>query len=117
MSSVDYEKALGSNARPFRVQLKDYLNAPVDVGLNAVIRFRFKRRPGDAPRLDVLGTFTDTALGLAEYDWLAAGGDFNAPGDIGLWRADALVTYSSGRVDVFPSGGYWLVSIRKGEGA
>lgn len=112
--AADYEKVLGSNGRPFKVQLVDAASQPVNLGGGPAVRFRFKRRPLDVPRLDVAGTVVDAPTGIVQYDWLGA--DFDQPGDVGIWYADAYVDYGGGKHDVFPSGRPWMVSVRSGEG-
>jgi hypothetical protein len=113
---ADYEKVLGSNARPFLVDLIDDQGAPIDLGVGSSVRFRFKRYPSATPRLDVPGEVVDAVAGRVQYDWGATSGDFDSVDDIGLWRVDALVTFQDGTQDAFPAGGFWTVSVRRGEG-
>ena len=61
----------------------------------------------DPPVVDAQATITDAAAGTVEYAWQS--GDTDEPG---AFRAEWVVTTSSGDEATFPDGGYKTVTIR-----
>lgn len=102
---TDFWIKQGNTERPFRVQLTDSQDDPVDV-TGAAITFKMKRFGEDGIVVSGSVDIVDAPEGIVEYDWQE--GDTDEPGK---FAAEWDVDYEVDGVETFPNGGINVVRI------
>ncbi len=91
-------------APSIRATLENGNGDPIDL-INASVRFHM-RALGSNTKVDAAATVISAALGIVQYNWIAA--DTNT---VGTYTAEFEVTYPDATVETFPNNTYIRVEI------
>lgn len=88
-----------------RATLQNGSGDPVDL-INATVQFHMRAIGSTTVKVDAAAVIIDEALGLVQYNWIAA--DTNV---IGSYQAEFEVTYPDGTIETFPNNAYVRIEI------